>query len=81
MPKHVAATPPDTEWRRLSEFLWVGADPHGPVGIVERGWRFKALDVDGILVARCRSLEEAQSLLEHLVSSRRLTELSVGPAA
>jgi hypothetical protein len=70
MPKHAATAIPLTEWRRLSGTLWVGTGQHGPVGIVERGRRFNAVDLEGALVARCRELREAQALLEHLAEAR-----------
>jgi hypothetical protein len=66
MPSHVSPPTETTEWRHLSDFLWAGSGPHGPVGTVERGRRFKAVDPSGELVSRCRALHEAQSLLEHL---------------
>jgi hypothetical protein len=81
MPKHVAAEQLDTEWRRLSQFLWVGADSLGPIGVVEHGWRYKALDTDGTLAARCRNLDEAKALLEHLARLRRAVQTSAPRSA
>lgn len=73
MPKHAAVALSLTEWRRLGTSLWVGTGPHGPLGTVEHGRRFNAVDTEGALVARCRELQEAQALLEHLAESRLLT--------
>jgi hypothetical protein len=69
MARHVSAAQVTCEWRRLSEYLWVGTGPRGPIGTVERGWRFKAVDTSGALVARCHELQEAQALLEHLAEA------------
>jgi hypothetical protein len=74
MPKHAAIDQPDTEWRRLGGTLWAGRGPDGPVGTVERGWRYKAVDTEGLLVGRCRELREAEALLEQLAEARPLGE-------
>ena len=74
MVKHAAIDQPTAEWRRLGDTLWAGRGPDGPVGTVERGRRYKAVDTDGLLVARCRGLEEAEAVLEHLAGARPLPE-------
>jgi hypothetical protein len=69
MPKHAAIDPSeltDMEWRRLGGTLWAGRGPDGPVGTIERGRRYNAVDTEGLLVGRCRRLQEAEALLEHL---------------
>jgi hypothetical protein len=81
MSKHAAAAEPLTEWRRLSHTLWVGHGQHGPVGIVEQGRRFNAVDLEGAVVARCHDLHEAQALLEHLAESRETAAPSRPTAA
>jgi hypothetical protein len=83
MARHVSATPSICEWRRLGDYLWVGTGPWGPIGTVERGWRYKAVDTTGALLARCHDLDEAQALLEHLAAARRMTPDQQGriPAA
>ncbi|WP_297344872.1 hypothetical protein [Amnibacterium sp.] len=73
MARHVTATPSICEWRRLGEYLWVGTGPWGPIGTVERGRRYKAVDTTGTLLARCHDLGEAQALLEHLAEAQQVT--------
>ncbi|HEY0373655.1 MAG TPA: hypothetical protein VGC94_02605 [Amnibacterium sp.] len=73
MARHVSATPSICAWRRLGEYLWVGTGPWGPIGTVERGWRYKAVDTTGTLLARCHDLDEAQALLEHLAEAHHTT--------
>jgi len=72
MSKHAAPVPSTCEWRRLGPHLWAGASEHGPVGTIEHGRRFKAVDPDGTVVGRCHDLAEAQALLEHVLLARRL---------
>lgn len=73
MPKHAGPAATTAEWRRLGPYLWAGAGQHGPVGTIEHGRRFKAVDPDGVVVGRCQALAEAQALLEHVGAARRLT--------
>jgi hypothetical protein len=54
------------EWRRLGDYLWVGATDEGPVGTIEHGRRFSAIDTSGSVVARCRDLSTAQAALAGL---------------
>jgi len=70
MARHVSAPRSTCEWRRLGDYLWVGTGPRGPIGTVERGWRYKAVDTTGTVVARCHELAEAQALLEHLAEAQ-----------
>jgi len=72
MASHISTAPSTCEWRRLGEYLWVGAGPWGPIGTIERGWRYKAVDTSGTLLARCHELHEAQALLEHLAEVRQV---------
>jgi hypothetical protein len=63
MSKHTAGMPARVEWRQLSPYLWAGAGELGQVGTIEHGRRYAAIDVEGKLRHRCRTLEEAQALL------------------
>lgn len=51
-------------WRRLNATLWVGIGADGHLGTVELGRRFTAIDADGRVRARCRTLEHATAVLE-----------------
>jgi hypothetical protein len=57
---------PATEWRRLGPYLWAGSGERGPVGTVERGRRFVALDTNGDVRGRYKRLTDAQALLADL---------------
>jgi hypothetical protein len=81
MSKHCADMPPTTQWRRISTYLWAGTGACGPVGTVEQGRRFKAVDTSGNLVARCRDLDEAQALLEQLAAAGALHRSGQAAAA
>jgi hypothetical protein len=72
MAKQSAGAPPATEWRRLGSYLWAGTGEYGPVGTIEQGRRFKAVDTEGTVIARCRDLGEAQAVLEHLALAERV---------
>ena len=65
VPRHATGAVPRVEWRQLRQYLWAGAGMHGPVGTIEQGHRFTAIDTDGGVVGRCKSLQDAQALLEH----------------
>jgi hypothetical protein len=70
MPKHATHEASRCEWRRFGRYLWAGTSESGPVGTIEQGRRYAAIDVGGVVVARCKQLEDAQGLLEHLAESR-----------
>ena len=63
MPKHAGPVCDSVEWRRLNDYLWAGTDDHGPVGTIEHGRRFYAIDTSGAVIARCRDLLTAQAVL------------------
>jgi hypothetical protein len=71
MAEHTTEESSRYEWRRFGRYLWAGTSATGPVGTVEQGRRYAAIDVGGIVVARCKQLEDAQGLLEHLAASRQ----------
>ena len=50
-------------WRHLQRHLWAGAGPAGPLGTIEEGHRFTAIDATGAVLARCRSLDAAKAAL------------------
>ena len=54
---------PDVRWRRLDSGLWSGTRDGRPVGTVERGRRYTAVDLDGEVVGRFDSLEAAMTAL------------------
>ena len=80
MPRHATETAPPIEWRRLGPYLWAGVTERGHIGTIERGRRYAAVDADGRLRGRCRSLADAQALLAH-VDQQRLTEATPRRAA
>jgi hypothetical protein len=51
------------EWRRLGDYLWAGTSDEGPVGTIEHGRRYYAIDPLGSVIARCRDLSTAQAAL------------------
>lgn len=53
----------DTEWRQTGRYLWVGARNGYHVGIIEQGRGFIAIDGDGAVRGRFKSLELAQAAL------------------
>jgi hypothetical protein len=59
--QHMASVPGDVEWRALGRDLWVGRRDGRPVGTVEHGRRYLALDVDGESLGAYCTLEEAQT--------------------
>jgi hypothetical protein len=63
MPEFAGPTCGSVEWRRLGDYLWVGATDEGPVGTIEHGRRFSAIDTSGSVIARCRDLTTAQAVL------------------
>jgi hypothetical protein len=63
MPEHVEPDCDRVAWRRLSDYLWVGTSDDGPVGTIEHGRRFYAIDTSGSVVARCSDLATAQAAL------------------
>ena len=63
MSKHAGGDLPPVEWRHFGSDLWAGAAEFGPVGTIERGRRFTAIDTDGHVLGRSRSLEDAQAML------------------
>jgi hypothetical protein len=73
MPKHTGLDRDPVEWRRLSDYLWVGTSDDGPVGTIERGRRFSAIDTSGLVLARCRDLATAQATLAHHAEVLRAT--------
>jgi hypothetical protein len=63
MTEHVGHECDRVEWRRLNDYLWAGSSGEGPVGTIERGRRFSAIDTSGEVIARCRDLRTAQAVL------------------
>jgi hypothetical protein len=63
MSEHAGGDLPPVEWRHFGSDLWAGAAEFGPVGTIEHGRRFTAIDTDGNVLGRSRSLEEAQAML------------------
>jgi hypothetical protein len=51
------------EWRRQSPTLWTGRCSGYPVGTIELGRGFAAIDADGRLHGRYRTLQEAEAAL------------------
>ena len=51
------------QWRRLDPRLWVAIGPDGHMGTIEQGRRFVVVDTHGDVRGRCRSLENAMSVL------------------
>jgi hypothetical protein len=74
MPKHAGPDRDPVEWRRLSDYLWVGTSDDGPVGTIERGRRFYAIDTSGRILARCHDLATAQATLAHHAAALAATE-------
>jgi hypothetical protein len=68
--KHATGPSSEFEWRQFGRYLWAGTGELGPVGTVEHGRRFTAIDVAGSVVGRCRNLADAQALLEHIAAAR-----------
>jgi hypothetical protein len=54
----------DTEWRQTGRFLWVGSRHDRHVGIIEHGHGFIAIDNDGEVRGRFKTLTLAQEALE-----------------
>ena len=52
-----------TEWRQTGRYLWVGAQDGRHVGIIEHGRGFIAIDHEGEVRGRFKSLELAQAAL------------------
>lgn len=52
-----------TEWRQTGRFLWVGAQEGRHVGIIEHGRGFIAIDHQGEVQGRFRTLDLAQAAL------------------
>lgn len=51
------------EWRQTSRYLWVGARDGRHQGIIEHGRGFIAIDHEGEVKGRFKSLELAQAAL------------------
>ena len=51
------------EWRRLNDRLWAGTSDDGPVGTIEHGRRYYAIDTLCRVIARCPDLPAAQAAL------------------
>lgn len=49
--------------RATSRHLWVARCGQYPAGTIEEGRRYTALDLDGAVVARCRTLQAAGEAL------------------
>jgi hypothetical protein len=73
MPKHAGPTCDPVEWRRLGDYLWAGTSDEGPVGTIERGRRFYAIDPSGSIIARCHDLRTAQAALADNAEAIRAT--------
>ena len=69
MPESAGPACGSVEWRRLNDYLWAGAADDGPVGTIEHGRRYSAIDTSGCVVARCRDLPTAQAALADLARS------------
>ena len=54
---------PEVQWRRLSSHLWAGGRDGYPIGQVEQGRRYAAIDPLGTVRGRFRTLEEAEGAL------------------
>jgi hypothetical protein len=54
---------PEIEWRQTGRFLWVGARDGRHVGIIEHGHGFIAIDHDGEVQGRFKTLVAAQATL------------------
>lgn len=53
----------DAVWRRIGPLLWVGRWDGYPIGIIEHGHRWTAIDAADRVVGRYDSLEDAQRAL------------------
>jgi hypothetical protein len=78
MPEHRGSDDESVEWRRLNDYLWVGARHDGPVGTIEHGRRYYAIDTLGSVIARCPDLPGAQAALAH---NAEATEDGAGAAS
>ena len=63
MSEYAGGDLPPVQWRHFGSDLWAGAAEFGPVGTIERGRRFIAIDTEGNVLGRSRSLEDAQAML------------------
>lgn len=61
MPEHREPADDSVAWRRLNDYLWVGARDDGPVGTIEHGRRYYAIDTLGSVIARSPDLPGAQA--------------------
>lgn len=61
MPEDRVPTEESVEWRRLNDYLWAGTCEDGPVGTIEHGRRYYAIDTLGSVIARCHDLPGAQA--------------------
>jgi hypothetical protein len=53
----------DVVLRATSKHLWVARRGDYPVGMIEQGRRYTATDLDGEVIARCRTLQDAWEAL------------------
>ena len=81
VPKHTTGAVSEIEWRQLGRYLWAGTGELGPVGTIEQGHRFTAINKGCEVVGRCRSLRDAQALLEHLAAAWAHTRDGAAPLA
>jgi hypothetical protein len=63
LPENRGPAENSVEWRRLNEHLWAGTRDDGPVGTIEHGRRYYAIDTLGSVIARCPDLAGAQAAL------------------
>lgn len=53
----------DVEWRQTGRYLWVGARDGRHVGIIEHGHGFIAIDHEGAVKGRFKTLDLARAAL------------------
>lgn len=71
MPGQPVIESSSARWRQLGRYLWAGTGCLGPIGTVEQGRRFNAVSTSGDVVGRCRSLRDAEALLEQGAEAAR----------
>ncbi len=53
----------EVEWRQTGRYMWVGARDGRHVGVIEHGRGFIAIDHDGEVKGRFKTLDLAQAAL------------------
>jgi hypothetical protein len=71
MPEDRGPAEESVEWRRLNDYLWAGTCEDGPVGTIEHGRRYYAIDTLGSVIARCHDLPGAQAAFSRSAEGAR----------